>query len=321
MAASEQDSPPTAGPSTDPAPQDLPPAPKAALPRRGFHDLTKRTVTAAILLGIALTAIWQGGPVFTLLVFAALALLLWEWADMALPFPDQTDKIVGTVGMTALLASALLFMLPGILGFGALPNGPLWVFGVGVAIAWAASFRLRWPRTLTPGAEQVHASIGDLLNYYKWATWFAPAIIAVLWLRHSHGAELVVWLFIVIWATDIGAYVVGRIVGGPKLAPAISPGKTWSGAVGGLAIATAAGVLSGMALAAPDIAQTAWIALLIAFIGMIGDIAQSAFKRAAGVKDSGSLLPGHGGVFDRLDSMLAALPLFAVLIWAGKSPL
>ena len=143
----------------------------------------------------------------------------------------------------------------------------------------------------------------------------------MLWLRHGHGAELVVWLFIVIWATDIGAYVVGRVVGGPKLAPAISPGKTWSGAVGGLAIATVAGVLAGIALGAPGIMQTAWIALLLAVIGMIGDLAQSAFKRAAGVKDSGSLLPGHGGVFDRLDSLLAALPLYAVLIWAGKSPL
>jgi len=319
MAALEQDSPPT-GPS-DSQPQDQPPAPTAALPRRGFRDLTKRALTAAVLLGIALAAVWAGGLIFTLLVFAALALLLWEWADMALPFPDRTDKIVGTVGMTALLAGALLFMLPGILGLGALPNAPLWVFGLGVATAWAASFRLRWPRTLTPGAEQVHASIGDLLNYYKWATWFAPAIVAVLWLRHGHGAELVIWLFIVIWATDIGAYVVGRVVGGPKLAPAISPGKTWSGAVGGLAIATAAGVLAGIALGSLDIAQTAWIALLLAVIGMIGDLAQSAFKRAAGVKDSGSLLPGHGGVFDRLDSLLAALPLYAVLIWAGKSPL
>ena len=177
MAALEQGSPPTDPP--DSPPQDQPPAPTAALPRRDFRDLTKRALTAAVLLGIALAAVWAGGLVFTMLVFAALALLLWEWADMALPFPDRTDKIVGTIGMTALLAAALLFMLPGILGLGALPNAPLWVFGLGVATAWAASFRLRWPRTLTPDSEQVHASIGDLLNYYKWATWFAPAIVAV----------------------------------------------------------------------------------------------------------------------------------------------
>lgn len=319
MAASEQGNTHT-GPSDSP-PQDQPPASTAVLPRRGFRDLTKRTLTAVVLLGIALAAVWAGGLIFTILAFAAFALLLWEWADMALPFPDRTDKIVGTIGMTALLAAALWFMLPDILGIGAFPNAPPWVFGLGVATAWAASFRLRWPRTRTPDIEPVHASIGDLLNYYKWATWFAPAVVAVLWLRHGHGAELVIWLFIVLWATDIGAYVVGRVVGGPKLAPAISPGKTWSGAVGGLAIATTAGVLAGIALGTPSTTQTAWLALLLAVIGMIGDLAQSAFKRAAGIKDSGSLLPGHGGVFDRLDSLLAALPFYAVLIWAGKSPL
>lgn len=321
MAASEQDSPPSSPPPASPPPGGPAWGDPARRPRRGFRDLATRTLTAAVLLAIALGAVWTGGPVFTLLVLAALALLLWEWAEMALPFPDRTDKIAGTVGMMALFTAALLFMLPGILGFGDMANAPLWAFGVGVAAAWAASFRLRWPRVQTPGADPVHASIGDLLNYYKWATWFAPAIVAVLWLRHGHGAEIVIWLFIVIWAVDIGAYVVGRIVGGPKLAPAISPAKTWSGAIGGLAIATAAGVATGAALGAPDLSQTAWIALLLAVVGMIGDLAQSAFKRASGVKDSGAILPGHGGVFDRLDSLLAALPLYAVLIWAEKSPI
>ncbi len=320
MAASEQDNPP---PPVEPLPAGSagPPTPTAALPRKGFRDLAQRSLTALVLLALALAAVWIGGAIFTALVFAALALLLWEWAEMTLPFPDVIDKIAGTVGMTALLAAGLLFMLPNLFGMGDLPNAPLWVFGVGVAIAWGASFRMRWPRTITPGAEPVHASIGDLLNFYKWATWFAPAIIAILWLRHSQGANLVIWLFIVIWAVDIGAYAVGRIIGGPKLAPAISPGKTWSGAIGGLLIATAAGAAAGAAFGAQDVLQTAWIAALLAVIGMIGDLAQSAFKRASGVKDSGSLLPGHGGVFDRLDSLLAALPLYAVLIWAGKAPI
>lgn len=313
MAASEQgDAPPANAPPTD-----------TPMKRGGFSDLAKRTGTAAVLIAVALSAVWAGGPAYTLLIFAVLALLLWEWAEMALPFPDRKDKIIGTAAMTVLLFTTLLFTLPEVLGLEAGKNAPLWVFGLGVVVAWGASFRVRWPREITPGAEPVHASIGDLLNYYKWATWFAPGIVAALWLRHEapSGTLLLVWLFAVIWAADIGAYAAGRLIGGPKLAPQISPGKTWSGAVGGLVLAVIIGVGVAALAGGADLTRAAWMALLLAFIGMIGDLAQSAFKRASGVKDSGSLLPGHGGVFDRLDSLLAALPLYAVMILAGETPL
>lgn len=292
-------------------------------------DLPRRAATAAVLAIIALGAVWFGGAPFSVLVLVALALLLWEWIGMTLPLTPKGDKIMATAAMTVLMIVALLAFLPGVLVPGVTAEPPNWLLGGAVAIAWLASIRLRRHHVLDPEIGPVHAGLGDLVNYYTWATWFAPAIFAALWLRHVHGPLPVFWLLAVIWASDIGAYLVGRVVGGPKLAPSISPGKTWSGAVGGLLAAIGVGV--GMAAwlgngLALDVAldgallEVVWVAALVAVVGMIGDLSQSSFKRRAGVKDSGGLLPGHGGVFDRLDSLLVALPLFAVLVWAEKSP-
>jgi phosphatidate cytidylyltransferase len=120
------------------------------------------------------------------------------------------------------------------------------------------------------------------------------------------------FLVVVVWATDVGAYLVGRVIGGVKLAPKISPGKTWSGSAGGLLIGAFTGALMTRGIHGID-----WWAVipagLLSFFAQAGDLLESAVKRRLGVKDSGATIPGHGGLFDRLDGFLAAAPLAALL--------
>lgn len=135
-----------------------------------------------------------------------------------------------------------------------------------------------------------------------------PAL-AVLWLRGRRmiGLDDVLFLLLVVWMTDIGAYLVGRLIGGRKLAPTISPGKTISGAIGGLII----GALAGAIFARTPVAFLP--AAVLSLVSQVGDLAESALKRHLGVKDSGHTIPGHGGLFDRLDGILAAAPVAALL--------
>jgi phosphatidate cytidylyltransferase len=141
-------------------------------------------------------------------------------------------------------------------------------------------------------------------------------LIALAWLRDAlyGGAPLVFFVFVVVWATDIGAFFVGRTVKGPRLAPGISPNKTWAGFAGGLALAALAaiGMMAGL-LAASRPLQVVEIALGLSLLGQGGDLFESAIKRRFGVKDSGDLIPGHGGVLDRIDALLWVAPAFALL--------
>ncbi|MGK9166111.1 phosphatidate cytidylyltransferase [Inquilinus limosus] len=137
-------------------------------------------------------------------------------------------------------------------------------------------------------------------------------VVALLHLRQD-GWQPVIWLLLVVWATDIGGYVFGRWIGGPKLAPRLSPKKTWAGLIGGAGLAALAG---GVAIAVLHRAGAALIAgpgaALLALVAQAGDLVESAVKRHYGAKDSGNLIPGHGGVLDRIDGLLAAAPVFAV---------
>ena len=141
------------------------------------------------------------------------------------------------------------------------------------------------------------------------------AVLALLWLRHQPalGSQTVLWLTVCVWSTDIAAYFVGSLVGGAKLAPRISPGKTWSGLIG--AIVVTAFVSAGFGVAVGDGQPMTLGALgaILAVVGQIGDLLKSRAKRRAGVKDSGHLIPGHGGLLDRVDSFMAVL-LVAALV-------
>lgn len=161
--------------------------------------------------------------------------------------------------------------------------------------------------------------------FYPLVTFAAPLVI----ISHPHGgAVAMVWIFAVVWGTDIGAFFVGRLMGGPKLAPSISPGKTWSGFVGGLLFGTVISVVW-IELAGQQWGWT-WVSgpslvlicLMASIIGQIGDLFESFLKRRLGVKDSGRLIPGHGGIIDRLDSFIfVALYLLLLLISGAFSGL
>ena len=144
----------------------------------------------------------------------------------------------------------------------------------------------------------------------------ACAGLLILRADPEQGRGLVVAFFAVIWATDIGAYLVGRAVGGPKLAPTISPKKTWSGAIGGAVCAMVAGFLTGNAM---DLSHSSAVLLgiagVISVVSQIGDLVESWWKRHFGVKDSGNLIPGHGGILDRIDGVLLASPVALASHW------
>lgn len=178
------------------------------------------------------------------------------------------------------------------------------MFGAGLTLEWVQlCLRGHRPFTLVVGAGII---------------WAAAA--ALIWLRAgTYGLGNVLFLLALVWATDIGAYLVGRAFGGPRLAPRISPGKTWAGAVGGLAFAASAGIAAA-AISSTAIVPAIAVALGLSIIAQTGDLAESAMKRRFGVKDSGRLIPGHGGLLDRLDSTLAvalAGALLAFLRGAG----
>ena len=148
-----------------------------------------------------------------------------------------------------------------------------------------------------------------------------PAL-ALLWIRERFqvngaplGAELLLWVFITTWSVDIGAYFAGRTIGGPKLAPAISPNKTWAGLVGGMIAAALFGGLWVYLLQLPHILY--WLAPPFAVAAQLGDLFESWIKRRAGVKDSGTWLPGHGGALDRLDGLVVVATLTAAAMMAG----
>ncbi len=156
------------------------------------------------------------------------------------------------------------------------------------------------------------------------AVYIAVPCIAIIWLRSDAavGRQAIFWLFAVVWATDIGAYFAGRGIGGPKLAPRISPGKTWAGLLGGMVCAALVGAVTALLLDLSHTAQLIVISALLAVVAQAGDLLESMVKRRFGVKDSGHLIPGHGGVLDRLDGLLTAAPAVAALtLVAGEGVL
>jgi phosphatidate cytidylyltransferase len=150
------------------------------------------------------------------------------------------------------------------------------------------------------------------------------ALLALLWLRHqpAFGRETILWILACVWATDIGAYFIGSYAGGAKLAPSISPSKTWSGLVGGMCASAVVSAASTLVFDAGDTLVLAATGVAIAVVSQAGDLLESAAKRRAGVKDSGRIIPGHGGILDRVDGLIAALVLIAAirLLVGGEWP-
>jgi phosphatidate cytidylyltransferase len=260
-------------------------------------DLPTRTIAAVAMIAVALAAIYLGGWPFSLLVALAAALMLFEWCGM-----HKLARVWPMIGTASLAINLLvvpqLYPMPG-------DGSALYWFGaallLGVLLGLAArSLRLGW--------GYVYVAV--------------PAV--ALLVLSGFGWPLVLWAMVVTWATDIFAYFAGRAIGGPKLAPRISPNKTLAGLVGGMAGAGAAGAAAVWALgpswpfagAGPFLYGGAAMGL----VAQLGDLYESAVKRRAGVKDSGTILPGHGGVLDRLDGLLPVALATLVMLLVAMRP-
>ncbi|TCH97660.1 phosphatidate cytidylyltransferase [Roseococcus sp. SYP-B2431] len=258
---------------------------------RHWGDLRQRVLTAALLGPAALLCVWLGGLWWAALMALCVAGLAWEWVRLC---GGSTRALPGAlVGAVVLMAGAAA-----VLGR---PGLGLLILALGAPATWYVA------RT-APGARPFWLAFGIL--------YIGLAGIALVALRHDGlvGRDNVIFLFLVVWASDIAAYAAGRSLGGPKLAPAISPNKTWSGALGGLIGASAVGLGVAWGLGAGG--SPATILLVSALLGIAtqsGDMLESWIKRRFGVKDSSGLIPGHGGLLDRLDGVLAAAPLAALI--------
>ena len=196
-------------------------------------------------------------------------------------------------------------------------------FNILVLLA-AALMADEWRRLCSGDAGASGAAHRRWLWLAAGAVYIAVPCIAIIWLRSDAavGRQAIFWLFAVVWATDIGAYFAGRGIGGPKLAPRISPGKTWAGLLGGIVCAALVGAATALLFDPPRAAPVIVVSALLAVVAQAGDLFESVVKRRFGVKDSGRLIPGHGGVLDRLDGLLTAAPAVAALtLVAGEGVL
>jgi phosphatidate cytidylyltransferase len=251
-------------------------------------ELQTRVVVGVALICIASGALLIGGVAFWILMAIAGVLMQGEWADLMGADP-------GTRRLSMFAVSVPLAILS------PLAAGPSF-FALGI-VAAAFLFALVATRSSLVAVGIIYVCI---------------PVLALLLLRGQPGAGegllLAFWALGLVWATDIGAYFAGRALGGPKLAPKVSPSKTWSGLGGGVCAALAFGfalhAAAGLSL------RLAAASGILAVAAQAGDLFESFLKRRAGVKDSGSLLPGHGGVMDRLDGAVAVAPLAALLVAA-----
>jgi len=254
-----------------------------------FRDLGIRLLSAAVMLPAAFAAVWLGGPVFDTAVVLITGLLAWEAGAMCgLRAGDPVRWLLILAIMIPPVAEIATDVTTGFL---ATAGCALVVLGLGLSVAR----RLTW--------------LAPVLVLY-----LAGSGVSAIWLRaHPDGWPVWVLLLSIVVTTDVGAYITGRLMGGPKLAPMISPAKTWSGAIGALAASMAAAVLFGIVYDA-TVAVLLPMVVLLSVASQIGDLFESWLKRRAGIKDSGNMIPGHGGVFDRLDGFLAAVPALAAML-------
>ncbi|MBY0420655.1 MAG: phosphatidate cytidylyltransferase [Parvularculaceae bacterium] len=268
-------------------------AAEARPPATRADSLRKRIISAAVLIPATLAAHWFGGAAFAALVAFAVVLMCFEWARMI--EGRQTSRVFWSLAIAGAGAMTAAAALNYVLAFAFVAAG-------GLA---AAGFSAR-------GAGRP-----------LWALFGALYIIApsvgLLWMRESvpQGWGLTALLYCVVWAADTGGYVGGRIVGGPKLSPSVSPAKTWAGAIGGVLLGAAAGAAGAVVFLKGE--ATAFWGLAGACLGLasiLGDMAESGFKRLFGLKDMSQLIPGHGGVLDRLDGMIFATTAMALVLYA-----
>ncbi|MGI9434476.1 MAG: phosphatidate cytidylyltransferase [Geminicoccaceae bacterium] len=261
---------------------------------KGDPALKRRILSAAVMLPVVLLCVVYDVWSFALLAAVMAILLAKEWRHLVGARSGQT---AGDLAGMAAGGAALLVLIMATMGWAEL----------GLLVAFFCAFSSAIIAQLGNGAP-FWTSIGVL--------YLSLPMLALVWLRAipDVGLQVMLWLLMVVWATDIMAYFVGRGLGGPRLAPSISPGKTWSGLCGGMAGAAVAGALVALATGPFRILPSLGLAAGLAVVAQMGDLAESALKRRAGVKDSSDLIPGHGGVLDRVDGLLFAAPVLALAV-------
>lgn len=265
------------------------------LTARRASPLLMRIVVGLLLIAVALGAVFAGGLVFTALVATAVLLMFAEWCVMH--------------GIARGLRLAGLALLAGVIALAT--TGPV-TQAVVILAAGAGLLGL-----FTRGVDRHRAF------------WIASGVlycglpaVALLWLRALPlGTVLTLWTLAIVWTADIAAFFAGRTIGGPKFAPSISPNKTWAGVIGALFAAALVSPLLAGALTSPTAASGLHVLLIVmgaalAMLAVLGDLFESWLKRRAGVKDSGTLLPGHGGILDRLDGLVpVSIAVALVVSW------
>lgn len=272
--------------------------------------LLQRVLTALVLLPPVLATLWFGATPLVGAVFGAVALVgVHEWAALTLragtgaAATPRGPQWACVGGAAALIALAIVLR----------DTAFVWVLVGGTCLWWLAM--LRWIARYPAGfgaPRWLRAGAGLLV---------IPGTIAAVMLLHGasgpehHGALRLLFALVLVWAADVGAYFAGRAFGSRKLAPRVSPGKSWEGVYGGVALALVIAAVAGQWLFGLQGAR--WVPFLllcvaVVLFSIVGDLGESLLKREVGAKDSGTLLPGHGGILDRIDSLLAALPAMAL---------
>lgn len=259
------------------------------------HDPTKaraRVVSATILVPLVLGVVYAGAPAFHILLALVTLLMAREW-----------DALCGGVDNRS--AAVLALVVIAVVAVAAFGDYPLALVAVlaGTVLSYGAA---RWNGHIHP----LWSAAGAL--------YIGIPAVALVWLHGEPdlGRATLFWLLGVVWAMDTGGFLVGGAVGGPRLAPVISPNKTWAGLLGGLFFASFGALVVGLWLELRELWLFIAISAALALVAQAGDLVESKVKRHFGVKDSGSLIPGHGGMFDRLDGLLAAAPVLALFYLA-----
>lgn len=243
-----------------------------------WDDLKPRVISGAVLAVVGAGAVWAGGVWFLALIAISSGLMIWELGRMVSPELGSELIIMGGVAALAVVLTTLLpgvYTAPIILGF--------------VGAAWS---RIRKTRTM----------------FFLYALLIMVAGYGFIQLRQDIGLIWMLWLLLVVVTSDMAGYVAGRLLGGPKFWPAVSPKKTWSGTIAGWIGAGVVGLFFEPTL------MFALMSAAVAFAAQMGDIAESAIKRKCGIKDSSNLIPGHGGFMDRFDGMLGASVVVLLLV-------
>lgn len=283
-AASAPPPPAPADPSADLSP---------AVSRRAGGELRTRIISAVCLAPVVLWAMWRGGDALLVMLTMTAGAAAGEWAAM---HADAPRRRILTI--LAVLAGGGIFWLSATQSLWWLTAGPV------VAVVFAAA---------GPADRRVLSASG--LPYVT------IGVVALAVLAGGHeGRAALFFVVLAVWATDIGAYAAGRTIGGPKLAPRLSPKKTWAGLLGGMTASAAVCVAVGATAGGAAPLALAAVGAVLAVVAQAGDLFESWAKRRAGVKDSSKLIPGHGGLLDRIDGLLTAAPACA-LFQAATGPL